>query len=202
MIGKRLFDLFFALLGLFLLSGILILCLLIACIDTWSFGLFMQDRIGQYGKTFRIYKIKSMNGGTQKVTPFGRFLRASKLDEFPQLLNIILGQMSFVGPRPDIPGYADDLAEHDRLLLTLKPGLTGLASLKYRNEEQLLATQSDPLYFNDTVIWPDKVRLNNWYARNRTFTMDLTILCYTFLPFLPFDAEEYLKGKGFQRNEW
>ncbi|QOW11967.1 sugar transferase [Kaistella flava (ex Peng et al. 2021)] len=193
--GKRLFDLFFALLGLILLSGILLLCLLIASIDTQSFGLFVQDRIGQYGKTFRIYKIKSMNGVTQKVTPFGRFLRASKLDEFPQLLNIIFGQMSFVGPRPDIPGYADDLPEQDRLLLNLKPGLTGLASLKYRNEEQVLAMQSNPLHYNDTVIWPDKVRLNNWYAQHRTFAMDLTILCYTFLPFLPFDVEGYVGVK-------
>ena len=117
MITKRFFDLFFALLGLLLLSGILLLCLMIASIDTKSFGLFVQDRIGQHGKTFRIYKIKSFSDTTQKVTLFGRFLRASKLDELPQLVNIILGQMSFVGPRPDIPGYADVLPEKKRLLL-------------------------------------------------------------------------------------
>ena len=196
MILKRLFDFFFGLAGLFLLSGILLLCIAIASIDTRSFGLFVQDRIGQYGKIFRIYKIKSMNGVTKEVTPFGRFLRASKLDEFPQFFNILLGQMSFVGPRPDIPGYADVLQGKDRLLLTLKPGLTGLASLKYRNEEELLATQTDPLHYNDTIIWPDKVRLNNWYAAHRSFAMDISILCYTFLPFLYFDAEDFMDEKG------
>ena len=196
MITKRFFDLFFALLGFFLLSGILLVCLMIASFDTSSFGLFVQDRIGQYGKTFRIYKIKSFNDTTQKVTSFGRFLRASKLDELPQLVNIILGQMSFVGPRPDIPGYADVLPEKDRLLLNLKPGLTGLASLKYRDEEHLLSTQPNPLQYNDTIIWPDKVRLNNWYAQHRTFGMDLIILFYTAVPFLSFDAEEYVAERG------
>lgn len=193
---KRLFDLFFALLALFLLSGILLLCVVIASIDTGSGGLFVQTRIGRYGKEFRIYKIRSINGMTQHITAFGRFLRASKLDEFPQLLNIILGQMSFVGPRPDVPGYADVLQEKDRLLLNLRPGLTGLASLKYRNEEQLLAMQSDPLHYNDMVIWPDKVRLNNWYAQHRSFAMDISILCYTFLPFLYFDAKEFMDERS------
>lgn len=196
MITKRFFDFFFALLSLFLLSGILLVCLMIASFDTKSFGLYVQDRIGQYGKTFRIYKIKSFSDTTQKVTSFGRFLRASKLDELPQLVNIILDQMSFVGPRPDIPGYADVLPEKDRLLLNLKPGLTGLASLKYREEEHLLSTQPNPLQYNDTIIWPDKVRLNTWYAQHRTFGMDLTILFYTAVPFLSFDAEEYVAERG------
>lgn len=138
-----------------------------------------------------------MNGVTREVTPFGRFLRASKLDEFPQLINILLGQMSFVGPRPDIPGYADVLEDEDRLLLTLKPGLTGIASLKYRNEEELLESQADPLHYNDSIIWPDKVRLNNWYAAHRSFGMDLSLLGYTFLPFLYFDAEDFME----ERNE-
>lgn len=138
-----------------------------------------------------------MNGITRQVTPFGRFLRASKLDEFPQLINILLGQMSFVGPRPDIPGYADVLENYDRLLLQLKPGLTGIASLKYRNEEYLLESHANPIHYNDTVIWPDKVRLNNWYAEHRSFGMDVSLLWYTFLPFLYFDAEEFME----ERNE-
>ena len=194
--SKRIFDLFFALLALFLLSGIIILALIIASLDTKSAGLFVQNRIGQHGKTFRIYKIKSLAGMPAKVTVFGRFLRASKLDELPQLMNIIWGQMSFVGPRPDVPGYADVVAKQDRFFLTLKPGLSGLASLKYRQEEQMLAKQPDPLAYNDTVIWPDKVRLNNWYAHHRSFGMDLLILCYTFLPFLHFDAEEFMAERG------
>ena len=135
-----------------------------------------------------------MRDETQTVTAFGRFLRATKIDELPQLLNIIAGQMSFVGPRPDIPGYADRLGGEDRLLLSLKPGLTGLASLKYRNEEELLAQQSNPLHYNDNVIWPDKVRLNNWYARHRTFKMDVMILFYTFLPFLAFEPDQFIEN--------
>ena len=196
MIFKRLFDLFFALLALGLLSGILLFCFVIASLDTQSVGLFMQDRVGQWGKIFRIYKIKTIHNTTQKITPFGRFLRASKLDELPQLVNIVLGQMSFVGPRPDVPGYADLLQGKDRLLLNLQPGLTGLASLQYRNEEALLSMQVDPLQYNDTVIWPDKVRLNNWYAEHRSFGMDISILCFTFLPFLSFDVEEFMEERG------
>ena len=196
MIFKRLFDLVFALLALGLLSGILLFCLVIASLDTQSVGLFMQDRVGQFGKIFRIYKIKTIHNTTQKITSFGRFLRASKLDELPQLVNIIRGQMSFVGPRPDVPGYADVLQEKDQVLLSLKPGLTGLASLKYRNEEALLSMQVDPLRYNDTVIWPDKVRLNNWYAEHRSFVMDISILCFTFLPFLSFDVEEFMEERG------
>ena len=100
--------------------------------------------------------------------------------------------MSFVGPRPDIPGYADELERENRIILKLKPGVTGLASLKYRNEEQLLATQQNPKEYNDNVIWPDKVRINKWYAENQTFLMDLKILFYTFVP-VSFDVELFMK---------
>ena len=193
---KRLFDILFAFFSLLIFGGLLLLCLLLASIDTKSFGLFWQDRIGQHGKRFKIFKIKSLHDSTKKATGFGRFLRASKLDELPQLVNILIGQMSFVGPRPDLPGYADLLQGNDRQFLTLKPGLTGLASLKYRNEEQLLAVQQNPLHYNDTIIWPDKVRINNWYAANRTFKMDTQLLFYTVLPFLRFDVEGFMKGSG------
>ena len=193
---KRLFDLFFALFSLLLFGGLLLLCLLLASIATQSFGLFWQERIGQHGKRFKIFKIKSLHDTTKKVTRLGRFLRASKLDELPQLVNILFGQMSFVGPRPDLPGYADVLQGNDRQFLTLKPGLTGVASLKYRNEEQLLAVQQNPLHYNDTSIWPDKVRINNWYAKHRTFAMDVQILWYTVVPFLKFDVEAFMKESG------
>jgi lipopolysaccharide/colanic/teichoic acid biosynthesis glycosyltransferase len=190
---KRLFDLLFALVTLFVFGGLIVLCILIATIDTKSFGLFWQDRIGQHGARFKIFKIKTLHNTTKKGTRFGRFLRASKLDELPQLINILLGQMSVVGPRPDLPGYANLLQGTDRQLLTIKPGLTGLASLKYRNEEQLLATQQNPLHYNDTIIWPDKVRINNWYANHQTLTMDVQIIFYTVLPFLKFDVEQFMK---------
>lgn len=179
---KRLFDFVFSLLGLLFLGGILLICILIASIDTKSFGLFIQSRIGQHGIPFNIFKIKTFSDSSKTTTPFGRFLRASKLDELPQLLNVLLGSMSFVGPRPDVSGYADVLKAADRIILSVKPGITGLASLKYRNEEEILLQQEFPQIYNDEVIWPDKVRINMWYVCNHTLWMDLRILLFTISP--------------------
>ena len=189
---KRLFDFVFSGIGLFLLSPLIVVMALGAAIDTSSNGFFIQQRVGQYGALFRIFKLRSMDSKTHAISRYGKFLRTSKIDELPQLYNVLLGNMSFVGPRPDIPGYADVLSKADQLFLILKPGLTGLASLKYRNEDFLLSHQANPLDYNDTVIWPDKVRLNNWYAKHRTFGMDFTLLLYTALPFLDFDVEKYV----------
>ena len=188
---KRLFDLFFALLGLLLLGGILLICILIASINTKSFGLFIQNRIGQHGVAFKIFKIKTLSDSSKSITPFGRFLRASKLDELPQLVNVLIGTMSFVGPRPDIAGYADALTGEDCIVLTIKPGITGLASLKYCREEELLKQQKEPLVYNDEVIWPDKVRINKWYVHNRNLWMDIKILFLTVAP-IEFDVEEFM----------
>ena len=179
---KRLFDFVFSLLGLLFLNGILLICILIASIDTKSFGLFIQSRIGQHGIPFKIFKIKTFSDSSKTTTPFGRFLRASKLDELPQLLNVLMGSMSFVGPRPDVSGYADVLKAEDRIILSVKPGITGLASLKYRNEEEILIQQEFPQIYNDEVIWPDKVRINKWYVCNHTLWMDLRILLFTISP--------------------
>ena len=179
---KRLFDFVFSLLGLLFLGGILLICILIASIDTKSFGLFIQSRIGQHGIPFKIFKIKTFSDSSKTTTPFGRFLRASKLDELPQLLNVLMGSMSFVGPRPDVSGYADVLKAEDRIILSVKPGITGLASLKYRNEEEILLQQEFPQIYNDEVIWPDKVRINMWYVCNHTLWMDLRILLFTISP--------------------
>ncbi|CAM3965283.1 Sugar transferase [Flavobacterium antarcticum] len=99
--------------------------------------------------------------------------------------------MTFVGPRPDIPGYADELKGADRIILSVRPGLTGLASLKYRNEEYLLAKQSNPLAYNDSVIWPDKIRINKWYVQHRTWWMDVQILFYTVVP-VGLDVERFM----------
>ena len=188
MTSKRLFDLLLALLVLLFCGGLLLLALVLASIDTRSFGLFLQKRIGQAGRPFIIFKIKTLNDTTQQVSALGRFLRKTKIDELPQLFNILNGSMSFVGPRPDVPGYADLLTGTDRIILHLKPGVTGLASLKYRNEETLLKQQKNPLHYNDTVIWPDKVRLNVWYVKHQSFALDFKILWYTFFPF-PFDVD-------------
>ena len=176
---KRIFDFFFAFLGLILMSWILLICIIIASIDTKSFGLFVQERIGQYGKPFKIFKIKSMNDTSKKISSLGRFLRKSKLDELPQLLNILLGQMSFVGPRPDISGYYDLLEDENRKILELKPGLTSEASIKYANEEELLNEYENSLEYNDTVIFPDKVKMNLEYYYKQSILVDLQTIVKT-----------------------
>jgi lipopolysaccharide/colanic/teichoic acid biosynthesis glycosyltransferase len=192
LIFKRLFDFFSALSGLLVFGVVIVVSVILATIDTKSFGLFIQKRIGQHGKPFAIFKIKTLSDKTKISTPFGNFLRCSKLDELPQLFNILNGTMSFVGPRPDISGYADALTGADKVVLNVRPGVTGIASIKYRNEEQLLSQQPHPLHYNDTVIWPDKVSINKWYVKNQTFMLDVKILFYTIIP-SSFDAENFMK---------
>ncbi|WP_430399248.1 sugar transferase [Flavobacterium sp.] len=176
---KRAFDFFFSLLSILFFSWIILVCLILASFDTNSFGLFFQNRVGQFGKTFKILKIKTMDDATQQISSFGKFLRQSKLDELPQLWNILIGNMSFVGPRPDIPGYYDKLEGENRKILELKPGLTSEASIKYANEEELLNQQDDPLFYNDTVIFPDKVKMNLEYYYKQSILVDLQIIVKT-----------------------
>ena len=177
---KRFFDLVLAILLLPLVIIPLLLFLIIATFDTGQWGLFRQDRVGQHAKLFKIYKIRTLKEGKHTLgqldtyaTPFGRFLRAYKLDELPQLFNVIVGDMSFVGPRPDVPGFADVLEGDDRIILMIKPGVTGPATIKYRNEEAILAVQDDPENYNRTIIWKDKVEINKNYLRNWSFSLDL-----------------------------
>jgi lipopolysaccharide/colanic/teichoic acid biosynthesis glycosyltransferase len=152
--------------------------------------LFTQPRVGRGGRVFRIKKFRTMahpaeenpvtTANDPRITPVGRHLRRWKLDELPQLWNVLTGDMSLVGPRPDVPGYADRLTGADREVLALRPGITGPATLRYRNEEELLAGVSDPLRFNDEVIYPDKVRVNLEYLRRCSFPTDLYYLLKTF----------------------
>ncbi|PKP11202.1 MAG: sugar transferase, partial [Bacteroidetes bacterium HGW-Bacteroidetes-3] len=144
--AKRIFDILFAITTLLLLGWLIIICWLLASIDTNSNGLFIQKRIGQFGKPFNIYKLKSMKAinGIKTISRFGNFIRKTKIDELPQLFNVLIGEMSVVGPRPDVPGYYDKLQGEERKILELKPGLTSLATLKYANEETLLAQQENP----------------------------------------------------------
>lgn len=167
-----------ALLSIILLSPLLFIGFLLAGISTGSTVFFTQMRIGQYGKPFTIYKLQTMKNG--KVTKTGKILRRTKIDELPQLINILKGDMSFVGPRPDLPGYYDILTGDNRKVLQLKPGLTSLAAIKYRNEEELLLRQSDPLRYNDEVIFPDKVKMNLEYVEKRGFIYDIKIILLTF----------------------
>lgn len=153
--------------------------------------LFKQRRVGQCGRLFTMYKFRSMTvnhsgnsisvKGENRITPFGAVLRKCKLDELPELWNVLIGDMSFVGPRPDVPGYADKLEGDARRMLLLKPGITGPASLKYRNEEELLAEQENPQKYNDEVLFPDKVRINIEYLDNWSFWNDIKIIIYTVL---------------------
>ena len=153
--------------------------------------IFKQKRVGLNGKLFTMYKFRSMTvghggssvsvAGESRITPFGATLRHYKLDELPELWNVLIGDMSFVGPRPDVPGYADQLTGADREVLRLRPGITGPASLKYRDEEKLLATQFDPQKYNDEVIFTDKVRINRYYLHNYSFIKDIQMILCTVL---------------------
>ncbi|MES2544096.1 MAG: sugar transferase [Bacteroidota bacterium] len=178
---KRLFDIFFSLVSLILIGWILILFFLIACIDTNSNGIFIQNRIGQFGTIFNILKLKTIHPKTHKISAIGRFFRKSKIDELPQLINILFGTMSVVGPRPDISGYYDKLQAENRKILELKPGLTSLAALKYANEEVILAAKENPLTYNDTIIFPDKVKMNLEYYYNNSIFGDIKIIIKTIL---------------------
>ena len=178
---KRLFDILFSLVLLLVLWPVLILVLLLSAIDTKSNGVFVQKRVGQYGKLFNIYKVRTYHKRNHSVSKFGLVLRRSKLDELPQLINVLIGDMSVVGPRPDIEGYYDKLEGENRLILNLKPGITSEASIKYKNEDQLLSEQAFPLKYNDEVIFPDKVWLNLKYYHNRSFFGDLLIVIKTLI---------------------
>jgi lipopolysaccharide/colanic/teichoic acid biosynthesis glycosyltransferase len=176
---KRFFDILFSLIGLLIAGCFLIVFWIMASIDTQSSGLFIQERIGQWGRVFKIYKLKTMHHSTAKISLLGSFLRKSKIDELPQLWNVLKGDMSFVGPRPDVAGYYDTLQGEARKILELKPGITSEASIKYKNEEKLLEQQDHPLQYNDTVIFPDKLRLNLEYYYNRSFWGDIAIIWKT-----------------------
>tara|TARA_R100000353_G_scaffold175198_2_gene144921 strand:+ start:20659 stop:21195 length:537 start_codon:yes stop_codon:yes gene_type:complete len=160
---------------LLFLSWLIVLLLLIATFDTGN-GLFLQKRIGQYGLPFTIFKIRTLNLYNNRISTLGQLLRRYKLDELPQLLNILLGEMSFVGPRPDLPGYYDALQGEARNILELKPGLFSIAALKYIDEASLLRNQKHPLKYNDEIIFPDKVKMNLEYYYNRSFIGDIKIL--------------------------
>lgn len=176
---KRLFDIFFSFFALIVLGWLVFICFIVACIDTQSFGIFIQNRVGQHGQLFKIFKIKTFHPRTNTISAIGAFLRKTKLDELPQLCNVLMGDMSFVGPRPDIPGYYDLLQGEERKILSLKPGITSWASLKYANEEELLSQQKDPLRYNDEVIFPDKVKMNLEYYYHHSLFVDVRIIINT-----------------------
>lgn len=186
---KRLFDIIGSFLGLILLSPVLLAVAVLLKIKMPGPVLFIQSRSGRYGRPFRIFKFRTMvldhKGSTisvkgeTRITPLGSMLRKYKLDELPELWNVLLGDMSFVGPRPDMPEYTNRLEGEEKLILELRPGITGPASLKYANEEEILATVSDPLKYNDEIIWPDKVRINLNYYHEKSIAGDLRLILKT-----------------------
>lgn len=192
MFFKWLFDRIVSFVGLLLLWPVLIVvAVLIKIKMPGGPAFFTQKRVGRDGRLFTMYKFRSMTvghggssvsvAGESRITPLGAKLRKYKLDELPELWNVLIGDMSFVGPRPDVPGYADALTGEDREVLKLRPGITGPASLKYRDEEEILAGVEDPQKYNDEVIFPDKVRINRYYLHHYSFWMDIRMIFATVL---------------------
>ena len=203
---KFIFDRVVAFIGLlFLWPIILVTAILVKVKMPGGPAFFVQKRVGKDGKLFNCHKFRSMtvahNGSTvsvagdSRITPFGAKLRHYKIDELPGLWDVLIGNMSFVGPRPDVPGYADKLTGADRDVLKLRPGITGPATLKYRVEDEMIAEyvakkqaegDTRPMQviateYNDTVIYPDKVRLNCYYYRNYSFIKDIQMIFATVL---------------------
>lgn len=176
---KRAFDILLAITGLSLIGVLLVVFWLLSSMDTQSNGFFIQERIGQFGKIFKIYKLKTIHPKTGAISGLGAFFRKSKIDELPQLWNVLIGNMSFVGPRPDVVGYYDSLVEENRKILELKPGITSLASIKYADEEVILAQQTNPLDYNNNIIFPDKVKMNLDYYYHHSFFGDIKIISKT-----------------------
>ena len=200
MILKRITDFFIALIGLSILWPVFIIIALLIKIKMPNGPvIFKQKRVGQKGALFTMYKFRTMitnHGGSSisiqgedRITTLGLKLRKYKIDELPELWNVLIGNMSFVGPRPDVPGYADNLEGKDRAILNLKPGITGPASLKYRNEEELLKHQENPVEYNDKIIFPDKIRINLLYLERQSLGLDFRLIIQTVFG-------------GFDENKW
>ncbi len=206
MFFKWIFDRLVALIGLCILWPVLlVIVILIKNRMPGGPAIFTQKRVGKEGKLFTCHKFRSMDvdhhgstisvAGDSRITPLGSTLRHYKLDELPGLWDVLVGNMSFVGPRPDVPGYADKLEGDDRIVLKLRPGITGPATLKYRREDEMISEyvakrqaegDSRPIQeiateYNDTVIYPDKVRLNKYYYRNYSFFKDIEMIFATVL---------------------
>lgn len=187
---KRFFDFLFSLILIIGLFPFLLFLFLIVSYDTRSYGFYKQNRIGFQNRPFFIYKFKTMydiqnnldfitSSNDPRITTIGKYLRKYKIDELPQLFNVLIGDMSFVGPRPDVIGYAENLSLENQYLLKVRPGISSFASLYFKNEEIILSMKIDKLRFNNEIIWPLKVKLNNDYAKNISFLSDMYIILKT-----------------------
>jgi lipopolysaccharide/colanic/teichoic acid biosynthesis glycosyltransferase len=189
-VAKRGFDILAAALGLIATAPLLLLGWLVATLDTGQNGLYTQIRIGRYGLPFRIVKLRTMleDPGYQtsvttrsdpRITRCGQLLRNTKWNELPQLWNVLVGDMSFVGPRPEVPGFADQLVGDDTIILTIRPGITGPATLRFCDEEIILESVDDPDAYNVDKLYPEKVRLNRAYVESYSFAADIRYILLT-----------------------
>ncbi len=186
---KRLFDIICAALGLIVLSPLLLVVSLLVGITSPGGVFFRQERIGKDGKPFRIFKFRSMRkdnaglkittGNDSRITPVGRFLRKSKIDELPQLINVLVGDMSFVGPRPEVADYVDLYTPYQRQVLQVRPGITGIASIRFRNENDLLTASDDPNRTYIEEIMPRKIRLDLEYIPHASVPYDIKLIFQT-----------------------
>ena len=188
---KRLFDLIVSGIGLLITFPIILIAALLVRINYRESGFFTQSRIGKNGKEFKIIKIKTMSSNVKfdttvttkndpRITKLGRIYRKAKIDELPQLINVFKGEMSFVGPRPDVKEIIYTIPEEVRdVFLSIRPGITGPATIKYRNEEEILASVEEPEMYNDKIIFPDKVEINLDYIRNYNFLKDIGYILKT-----------------------
>ena len=192
---KRLFDIILSFVGIIILIPVFIIVSILIKIDSSGPVFFLQERVGLNGKLFKIIKFRSMKinhnnsltvtlGNDKRITRIGKKIRKYKIDEIPELINVFSGDMSFVGPRPDVPGYADLLKGESRNILKLRPGITSRASIKYANEEMILLTQDDPIAYNNNIIFPDKVKLNLNYYNNNNIWIDIKIIFATLFAVL------------------
>ncbi|MFD0988676.1 sugar transferase [Mariniflexile jejuense] len=193
MVLKRCFDVVFSIIGLIILAPMLIIIAGIIKIDSKGPVLFIQGRVGKNNKDFNILKFRTMRVQSEskglltlgnhdnRITKVGYFLRRYKIDEFPQLINILKGDMSFVGPRPELRYYVNFYTEDDMKIFVVRPGITGLASLKYRNEVELLKAAENPEEFFIKTIIPDKLKFNKQYIKNRSFFFDLKLILITII---------------------
>ena len=187
---KRVCDILISSIGLISLIPLFVIISIIIKLSSKGPVFFVQNRVGKNGDIFSMIKFRTMTiqqdnlstvsiYGDSRITNFGFFLRRYKLDELPELFNVLKGEMSLVGPRPDVPGYADKLVGEAKLILLLRPGITGPATLKYANEEKILASCNDPVRYNDEIIYPDKVKINLDYYYNNSIWIDFKIIFAT-----------------------
>ena len=189
---KRFFDLFFSLLLIIVFSPVIFFAWIVASIETKSNGFYFQERVGKNGNLFLVFKIKTMfdskidknnvtTSDNPRITFLGKYFRRFKIDELPQLFNVLIGNMSFVGPRPDVKGFADELTGEYALILNLRPGITGLSSLKFKDEEYILSKVNNPIDYNKKVIYPEKIKLEVQYIKNWSLIYDIKLILLTVI---------------------